>query len=244
MTDPTRYHDIPSTQWSIVVRAAHVDPVVRQQAIAEWLARYLPALRTHLVLVKRIPGSAADDLLQAFIADKILDQEILGYASRQRGKFRNFIFAAVDRFVVDDDRYQRARKRAPEGTEMLDEGLPDTAAPSPSRASDIAWGRQVIEQVVEGMKKECAEQNRPDIWRMFQLRLLGPFYEGTQPPAYQELVAEFGFRSPAQASNVLITAKRMFIRLLRARIAEYEPNAEAVEEEIRSLRKILSESRA
>ncbi len=240
MTTSLNYHDIPSTHWSIVDRAAHHDPVVRHEAIGEWLKRYLPAMRTHLVQVKKIPGMQADDLLQAFIADKILDQKILAYASRQRGKFRNFIFAALDRFVVDDARYQGALKRTPAAQEGLDEDIPDGGTPSPSSISDVAWARQVVMQVIQAMKRECDLQSRPDIWRMFEVRLLAPFYEGTAPPSYDQLVVEFGFRTPAQASNVLITAKRMFIRLLHAVIAEYEPKPEAVEDEIRILREILA----
>jgi len=59
------------------------------------------------------------------------------------------------------------------------------------------------------------------------------------PPPYEELVAQFGLKSPAQATNALATGKRMFARHLRAVIAQYENGDQAVRAEIDSLRLFL-----
>jgi len=63
--------------------------------------------------------------------------------------------------------------------------------------------------------------------------------EGVEPPPYEELVAQFNLRSPAQATNALATGKRMFARHLRAVIAQYETGDKAVRAEIESLRVFL-----
>ena len=52
---------------------------------------------------------------------------------------------------------------------------------------------------------------------------------------------QYGFRSPAQAANVLITAKRMFARFVRAVIAEYMEEDGNVETEITELKRILAQ---
>ena len=72
------------------------------------------------------------------------------------------------------------------------------------------------------------------------MRILLPIMEGAEPAAYADLVRQYGFQSPAQASNVLISAKRMFARLLREVISEYAFSEEEVESEIQELYQSLS----
>ena len=57
---------------------------------------------------------------------------------------------------------------------------------------------------------------------------------------YEELVAKFGLRSPSEASNLLITAKRMFARVLREVVRETVADEAEVETEIMELKRILS----
>jgi hypothetical protein len=74
---------------------------------------------------------------------------------------------------------------------------------------------------------------------VFDGRLLRPLVEDAAPVNYEELVRTFGFQSTEQASNALITAKRMFGRQLRFLIGEYAEDAAAVEAEIAELKRIL-----
>jgi hypothetical protein len=61
-------HPFPVTRWSLIARAgANADSTTRQ-ALDELLRRYLPALKTHLVLSRRLDADRADDLLQSFVA--------------------------------------------------------------------------------------------------------------------------------------------------------------------------------
>ena len=55
-----------------------------------------------------------------------------------------------------------------------------------------------------------------DIWGVFEARVLGPLFQNAEPVPYEQIVARFGFKSPAQASNVLVSARRMFERVLRS----------------------------
>jgi len=75
---------------------------------------------------------------------------------------------------------------------------------------------------------------------VFECRLLAPALEGTDPVDYGELVRRFGLQSPSQASNVLVTAKRMYARTLRGVVAEYSGDAAEIEAEIGDLHRILA----
>jgi hypothetical protein len=90
------------------------------------------------------------------------------------------------------------------------------------------------------MQAECQAKGRLDRWGVFKARLLDPILDGARAPSYEELIARLGFRSPAEASNALITARRQFDRLLREIVAEYAGEGADVETEIADLNRALS----
>jgi hypothetical protein len=93
------------------------------------------------------------------------------------------------------------------------------------------------------MESQCQASARPDIWGVFAARLLEPIFEEAKPAAYEELVSRFGFQSPGQAANVLITAKRMFARFLRSVVGEYVAAESEIEAELNELQAILAGAR-
>jgi hypothetical protein len=90
------------------------------------------------------------------------------------------------------------------------------------------------------MRQQCDESRRADLWGVFEHRVLKSALEGAAPMEYDELIQRFELRSPAQASNVLMTAKRMFARTLRGVIAEYAQDQSEIEEEMTDIRQILA----
>jgi len=78
------------------------------------------------------------------------------------------------------------------------------------------------------------------MWDMFRLRLLGPVFEDAAPPPYEELVGRFGLRSPTDASNLLLSAKRIFKMHLGRVIQEYAEQDAATTAEIQALEEFLA----
>jgi RNA polymerase sigma-70 factor (ECF subfamily) len=224
-----------------------VDPEAKREALGQLLGRYLPALQAHLVHHKRIPPEKADDLVQEFVASKILEKDLISRADQQLGKLRTFLLTALDRFVKNQLRDEHAKKRAPSQGELVafDErqaGLP--AGQRPSEAFDVAWARGVISEALQQMRQECESSGRMKLWNIFQCRVVGPTLEGTQPVDYSQLVERFGFQSPTQAANALTTAKRMYARALRWAVGQYAQDQTEVESEIEELKKILAKCSA
>lgn len=240
-----RPEEFPATQWSLVARAGQADPEVKREALGQLLGRYLPALQAHLVHQKRIPPEKADDLVQQFAVDKILEKDLLAWADRQLGKLRTFLLTALNRFVKNQFRDQHAKKRSPGDGAMVafDErqcGVP--AGQEPSRAFDVAWARGVVAEALRQMRAQCENSDRMQIWDVFECRVVGPILEGAQPLGYAQLVKRFGFHSPSQASNVLTTAKRMYARALREAVGKYARDELEIETEIAELKQILTQS--
>ena len=233
----------PATQWTLIDRVGEPTSFEQRQALAALLQRYLPALRAHLVLERRISDERADDLLQSFVSQKVLEQRVIDRTDRDRGKFRTFLLRALNHFVIDQHRREHAAVRRPAGgapEPIADRDVAVDDAPPPSSAFDREWARQVLDEAVRRMREECAENGRPEVWGLFEARILKPAMDGAEPASYESLLGTYRFASPAQASNVLMTAKRNFARHLRAVIGEYAVDEEQVEDELNDLREALA----
>ena len=232
----------PTTQWTAVEEAG----APGSAALEALLPRYLPPLRMHLVRHRRLPVQQADDLLQAFLAEKVLERNLLGGAAREKGRFRTFLLVALDRFVSNRLRDEHRLKRSPaQGHAPMDEAIDAPApGPTPSGVFEIEWARQVLGQAVQRMRSDCAASRREDVWGVFEGRVLAPTLEGAEPVPYEQLVERFALADADAASNLLVTAKRMFARRLRGVVGEYMGVGGEIEQEIAELRAVLARGRA
>lgn len=230
----------PSTHWSIVDDAAADRSEVRNKALMRFLARYRRPLHVHLMIRHGLDADRAEEVLQGFLVSKVLEDDMIVLADPSRGRFRTFLLTVLDRYFATVSRFERAKRRAPDRLSDLDncneEGAPE---PTASESFDIAWAREVIDETLREMRAECARIGRSDVWEVFEFRLLAPIFQGTPPPPYAELTKRFGFVSPAQASNVLVTGKRLFERTLRTVIGRYEKGELDIRSEVDDLINIL-----
>jgi hypothetical protein len=234
----------PSTQWSLVERLRNGNEAVRRAAMEELLRKYLPPLKSHLVLEKRINPEQVDDLLQSFVSQQLLERDLVQKADPARGRFRTYLATTLDRFVVNALRDAAAQKRAPGQWEVLAE---ETAPVVDSRACDgfeLQWAHQVLGEAMDRMKQECQATGRSHIWDIFDQRVVGPILRDAPIPAYSEMIEQFELVSPSHASNLLVTGKRTFARSLRAVIAEYAIDEGGIDSEIEDLWRILSRRRS
>jgi len=236
----------PPTSWVSLFNLAHARGDAARQAISRLLLRYLPALRAHLIYHQRLKADAADDLLQGFVASKILEQNLLAKADPHRGRLRNLLLSSLDHYVSSTRRADKRAKRSP-GAGHLNDITDDQIIPSnssiPSEAFEIAWAKQSITEALNRMKEECSARGRLDLWQLFQGRVVQPAIEGTAPVPYEQLVQQSGFQTPAQATNALVTAKRMFVRNLRSVVAEYAQSDAEIDEEVVFLKASLAKAR-
>lgn len=230
----------PSTHWSQVARAAVADPAARLPALEALLTRYYAALRAHLIQARRLRPEQADDVLHDFVCDKILRQRLLEAADRGRGRFRNLLLTALDRYLVSCLRRDGAAKRAPADTVPVD-ALAEClgGGPVPSDAFDVAWAREVVAEATRRMQAECARTGRPDVWGVFEERVLVPIAHDTAPAPYEALVRRHGLASPTAAYNLLLTAKRLYARCLESVVGEYAAGPHAAAREVADLHAVL-----
>jgi hypothetical protein len=236
----------PNTSWSLIARTADSSTTVRRRALAALLNQYSPALRAYLVGRRRVDQERAGDVLQGFVVSKVLEQRIIRRADQTRGKFRSFLLTALDHYLIDEARADCAAKRsAGQATAPLQE-LSDADHPSREDVDlfDLEWARQAVDVAIKRMHRECEAGGRTDVWEVFEGRVLAAAFDGPAPLSYEQMVQRFNLASPEQASNLLVTAKRMFARNLREVVGEYADDEPDVEEEVRRLKSILAQSGA
>ncbi len=202
---------------------------------------YAPALRAHLLQSLRYDEHRADDLLQGFLANKVLEQRLIDQADPKRGRFRTFLLAALDRYVVDEHRRNTARKRSPRGQLLdIDEHRDTLASSARTDAFDRAWAREVLGEVLSTMRQQCEHSDRADVWEVFNVRYLKPATEDVEPEPHESIARRLKLESPQQAANLLVTAKRMFTRQFMSVVSRYAADQEEVREEVAELWRIFA----
>lgn len=229
-------HVFPSTHWSFVTMAGQADTASQFRALHHFLERYQTPLLAHLRGRHRLDVHDAADVLQGFITDKVIEKRLLTHATQGRGRFRSFLLTTLDNFVIDGQRRKQTQRRLESAAELT------PRFPGPVPTFEIAWARQVLSETVDRMERECARTNRADVWAIFEGRVLRECLHQQPPVPYEDLIADLRLPGHSQATNLLVTGKRMFARLLRDVVAEYGSDQADIESELQDLRAILAHS--
>ena len=236
-SEPSASSIFPRTDWAELGKAAQAD-----EARLDTLIRlYWEPLRIFLLATFPSLKSQADMLLQDFAEDKLLKEGWLRKADQNRGRFRDFLKASLRNFVLD--RLNRDDvKNPPISLEELDQ--PPSQPDGPSEEFDLAWARSVLAETLRRMEADCQnpgedQPRRRNIWEMFRIRLLEPIFNDAPPPSYGQLIDRFGLKSPTDASNTLLSAKRIFKSHLSRVIKDYAGQDAATATEIQALEDFL-----
>jgi len=218
----------------------------RIPALDDLLREYFPVLKQYLSYRFRLSEHEADDLLQNFVVHKVLNGELLARADRNRGHFRVLLVTSLARYVISEFRKANAQKRAPDhGAMPIDDNSsnqPVFPSETPKSELDFVFARAVFSEAVRRMRIECRSADRQDLMGIFEARFLRPLQQGVEPVSNEELMHRYEFKSSAEISNALTTAKRMFGRNFRSVVADYVPHKHRIDTEIRDLKNILAET--
>jgi hypothetical protein len=228
----------PRTDWAGLGQAAAADVAKLDHLIR----LYWAPLRVFLVATFPSLKDQAEVLLQEFAEDKMLKEGWLGRADRTRGKFRDFLKTSLRHFVLD--RLNRAEVRhAPISLDGLEAELPGSAPASDE--FDLTWVRSVLGETLRRMEADCrnpaADQPRRSyIWEMFRIRMIEPLLNDAPQTPYEELIERFELKSPTDASNMLLSGKRIFKAQLSEVIKEYAEQDAATAVEVRALEEFVA----
>ena len=152
--DSRQVGDFPSTHWSLIYSAHDQDSVRRRESLGELLRLYLPALRAHLLYRRKIESHRAEDFLQGFVADQVLQRDMLAKADSARGRFRSFLLRSLENYVINRRRSEAGRRETTLDLEAAEEATSDIF--------EVEWARQLLQETLHRMREECENKGRPD----------------------------------------------------------------------------------
>ncbi|MBI2931615.1 MAG: sigma-70 family RNA polymerase sigma factor [Planctomycetes bacterium] len=179
----------------------------------------------------------AKDLTQEFFA-VFLEKDVIRAFSRERGRFRTFLLAALGHFLAKEVRRERAIKRGGlVGVLSLDftaaeEQFAGPAADSAEAAFDREWALTLIQEALSHLRREAGEQGRS---REFEL--LEPFVTKSDPP-YGELAERAG-STAKRLSRDMYHLRTRLKAVLRSLVRETVMSEDDVRQEVAGLARIF-----
>jgi len=229
-----------NTQWTLLLQAKTENLENRRKIEGAVLGQYWMPVYSYLRR-KGHSGQEAEDLTQGFFAEKVLDRDLLEKADREKGKFRTFLLTALDRYVSNEIRRRKAKKRMPQGGVVQLENLEAWQEPeagsfeSPDAAFSYVWASRLLDDALKSVKATYYESDREKYWEVFNRVVIGPTLENTSPPSMQQLCDELGIQDTQTASNMNTTVKRCFRNTVRMRIRQFVENDGDIDPEIQDL---------
>jgi RNA polymerase sigma-70 factor (ECF subfamily) len=229
-----------STHWSVIAQAAgHSQPA--RAALETLCVRYWYPIYAFI----RRRGSnhhQAEDLTQAFFAH-LLEKELIGKADRNKGKFRTFLLAAVNHFLINDWDKQLALKRGGGGQIVpLDETETDgryrmecSTQLTPEKIFERHWALSLLAQALARLKQEHLEAGKAALFVKLEPGLTGAHAADWFAQCASELT---------MSENALRVAlhrmRRRFGQLVREEIAHTAADEADAKDEMRHLFAALS----
>ncbi len=203
----------PPTRLSILERIRSGVPEVRREAYGALAEGYWKPIYKYLRIRWRLPREDAEDVTQGFLGTAFTKAYLDAYEPA-KARFRTFLRMCLDRFVMNERKAARAKKRGGEFTLVaLDfrtaEGEIRRHEPADPDDLDEVFRREFVRDLfartVEQVRRELETAGKRAHLGLFERYDLGP----APRPTYAQLAREFGL-TESQVTNYLAAARRAF----------------------------------
>ena len=230
------------TDWSMVLDSAQTDSPTRQESLDRLVRRYWGAMLAR-ARASGLSEHDAHDAIQGFVADVILERNMLAAADPDRGRFRGLLSRSLANYLRDRNRRRSAAKRSPVDGRV--DSLLDGDAPAaggsggPEAAFTRHWVATVIRNAIQRVRTDFEAGDRSIEWRILEARLITPMIDGSRPVPYAALVTALSLKDVPRAASLLVTGKRALGRAILDEISQTVSDPDDVSEEIKDLLRML-----
>jgi RNA polymerase sigma-70 factor (ECF subfamily) len=220
-----------TTHWSLIegIQTGDKEKVL----IGRLIERYWKPVYCYLRR-RGLDNEQAKDHTQGFFHDIVLNRNLVQRADQKKGRFRTFLLHAIDQYLTNEKSKEMALKRYPRGG-LVPLDITETSelaemnsSWTPEDCYNYAWLCELLEKVLSEVEAECQEDNLDIHWQIFKESLLEPTLTHTTPPSLAELSSKYSLDDPKKVSNMAITVKRRFQKMLRKHIR----NSVSAEDEV------------
>jgi len=236
-------HWFYTTQWTEIRQLPQCDGSVRTKLLGTLLARYWSPVYGY-IRKKGYNRDLAKDITQDFFHEIVLGRDLFGKASQDKGRLRNFLLVAVERYLVSFERKRSAQKRRPAqaivSLEQLDGPEPHSEE-NPEQAFSRTWAAELLDRSLVEFRELCHGLGDPVVWSIFNDILLEPLFNNVDRPSFKEICHRYQLDSESKASNLLTTAKRRFRAIMRRNLGESVGTDSEIDRELRDLIEIFGQ---
>jgi len=236
-------HWFHTTQWTEICKLPQADDSVRTKLLETLLSRYWSPIFWY-IRRKGYDRDLAKDLTQDFFYDILLGRSLFAKASQDKGRLRNFLLVAVERYLASFERKRSARKRRPAQTMLaLDQvDMPEPESEEdPQQAYSRAWAAELLDRSLAEFREMCFGLGDQVVWSVFNDVLLEPIFNNAGRPSFKEICIRYQIESASKASNLLTTAKRRFRTIIRRNLRESVESDQDVDQELLDLLEIFGQ---
>jgi RNA polymerase sigma-70 factor (ECF subfamily) len=234
--------DFASTQWSVVIRAAHTLSDARAMQAMSGLCEACWYPLYAFVRRQGLDPEQARDATQGFFAS-IIEKHGLRGADPAKGRFRSFLMGAMKHYLINEHRAATTQKR---GGRALHLSIDDEAAEgryrleqadslTPELTYEKRWAEDLLERVLARLRAECDADGRAGRFAVLEVYLVES--KGAVP--YAEAAAKLGISENAAKSAVHRLRER-YRTIFREEILLTVNDETEVEDEIRHLLEVLT----
>jgi RNA polymerase sigma factor (sigma-70 family) len=208
-----------TTGWKVIESLKGQSREAQQAALQEIISTYGPPLLA-FALRLRNTGTKEDceDLVNDYFV-RCMDGKLFEHADRSRGRFRTFLIASFKHFVSNANRASRAKKRRPEGGEVVSLELltdrygfalePKTRE-TPEAVFERVWRQVLFDRALATLQQRCHAASNDRKYQAFRAREIEPTDGAGPEPSYASLADRFG--ATANALNKAVLAARAELR--------------------------------
>ena len=184
----------------------------------------------------------AQDLTQGFFV-RLLRMNSFAGVSREKGKFRTFLLAALNHFLSDEwDRAKAEKRGGGQSVISIDENEAEErylqgaeVESEPGKAFDRLWGLTVLEEALARLRKEYADRGRLETFE--QLRA---YLSAEASPGDYDMLAPKLSMSPNAVGVAVHRLRQRYGECIRLELAQTVASPQDLEEEMKYLFSVLN----
>ena len=234
-------HWFTTTHWSVVILAGDPNSPQAASALEKLCRTYWLPLYSYVRRQGYGPHDA-QDLTQGFFG-RLLRLNSFADVSGEKGKFRTFLLAALNHYLLDERDRARAEKRGgglavisldetEAETRYLHVPVPDLA---PERVFDRRWALTVMEEALQRLRKEYFASGKQELFE----HLSGFLSSEADHGAYDTLAPKLGMSAGAVGVAVHRLRQR-YRECVRLELAQTVASPEDLNDEMNYLLAALS----
>lgn len=160
----------PTTHWTLVFKASHLDETIRLTALNQLLTSYRKPL-LHYVLTRCQDKASAEDILQDYLK-RLANTDFFTGLHPNKGKLRAYLSITLSNFIRNHERHTETQRRGGKTVIISMAELPEinlcSTNATPDQIFDQAWAKHIATQALELLKIDSEQSGESQEFNLMQ----------------------------------------------------------------------------